>query len=301
MAGGNLSRLLGGWSPIAAGGGSSWRDAFTQDAIAGRPLSPLVIDAHCHVGHDDCTSLAPDIATPGGDASGMIELTRRTGIDRTAVMSWAGPLCMESERGNAIVADAVRRYPREMLGVATINPEYDSPADIDRAIQTYHAELGFPGIKTFSPNQTIDYDDPLFTRWLTYANDHALYLVFDPKGGVTATDVLTNVAQRFPRLRVHLDHCGQSWQYAKWAVEMLHRLPNVYAQLNYTMVTNGVVEYLAGAVSAGRLLFGTDAPMRDPRPQVGWLVFTRMTEAQKRLVFGLNFQRQLGECYPQGR
>lgn len=301
MAGGNLSRLLGGWIPADAPDNTPWRDTFTQDAIAGRALSPLLMDAHCHVGHDRCTSLAPDIVTPRGDAAGMIELTRRIGINQTAVMSWAGPLSMEAELGNTIVADAVRRYPDELVGLSTINPEYDSPVFIEKVIQTYHVNLGFSGVKTYTPNQCIDYDDPMLARWLEYAHDHHLYMVFDPKVGVSSTEVLANVASRYPQLRIHLDHCGQSWTYAKWVVEMVQRYPNIFAQLNYTMVTNGVIEYLAEKISAERMLFGTDAPMRDPRPQVGWLVFTRLHEKQKRLIFGENFRNQLRQCYPNGR
>ena len=37
-----------------------------------------------------------------------------------------------------------------------------------------------------------------------------------------------------------------------------------------TPVTNGVVEYLVEATDDEHVLFGTDAPMRDPRQQLGW-------------------------------
>jgi predicted TIM-barrel fold metal-dependent hydrolase len=74
---------------------------------------------------------------------------------------------------------------------------------------------------------------------------------------------------------------------------MVDRYPNVDAQLTFTNVTNGVIEYLVDRCGADRVMFGTDTPMRDPRPQVGWLVFTRLSEPQKRLVFGENFRRLL--------
>ena len=46
-------------------------------------------------------------------------------------------------------------------------------------------------------------------------------------------------------------------------------------------------------VGADRVLFGTDAPMRDPRSQAAWLAFTRLTEADKRKIYGENFQQIL--------
>ncbi len=33
--------------------------------------------------------------------------------------------------------------------------------------------------------------------------------------------------------------------------------------------------------------------MRDPRPQLGWVVFSRLSEADKRQVLGENFRRIL--------
>jgi predicted TIM-barrel fold metal-dependent hydrolase len=106
---------------------------------------------------------------------------------------------------------------------------------------------------------------------------------------VAATDCARNLAERYPDLSIHLDHCGQSWEYAKWAVMLMKEYSNIWAQLNYTLVVNGVIEYLVAEVGAARVLFGTDAPMRDPRPQVGWLTFTRLPETDKRKIFGENF------------
>jgi predicted TIM-barrel fold metal-dependent hydrolase len=223
----------------------------------------------------------------------MLELTRRCGIDRTAIMSWAGPLAMDTDLGNRVVEDAVRRFPNEFIGLATINPDYDGPEKIEQVIRRYHEELQFPGLKTFTPSQTIDYDDPKFDRWLRYANDHRLYIVYDPKGGAAATQCTVNLATRYPNLSIHLDHCGQSWRYARWAAEMCCRFDNIVAQLNFTTVTNGTIEFLVREIGDDRVLFGTDAPMRDPRPQVAWLTFTRLTESQKRKVFGQNFKRIL--------
>ena len=219
----------------------------------------------------------------------MIELTRRTGIDKTAIMSWAGPLSMDSDLGNEVVAKAVARYPDEFIGLVTINPEYDDEEKIEATIQKYHVELGFPGLKTFAACQTIDYDDPLFDRWFQFGNDHHLYLVLDSRGDARADRCVRNLAERYPHLGLHLDHCGRGWAYARWAVSVMADYDNVWGQLNYTLVTNGVIEYMVEQVGAERLLFGTDAPMRDPRPQAGWLVFTRLSEEDKRKIFGGNF------------
>jgi len=66
------------------------------------------------------------------------------------------------------------------------------------------------------------------------------------------------------------------------------------------MVTNGVIEYLVEQVGADRVLFGTDAPMRDPRPQATWLAFTRLRESDKKKIYGENFAKDLARCFSNG-
>jgi len=57
-----------------------------------------------------------------------------------------------------------------------------------------------------------------------------------------------------------------------------------------------VVEFLVDRAGADRVLFGTDAPMRDPRPQASWVAFTRLPEADKRKILGGNFAGILREA-----
>ena len=71
---------------------------------------------------------------------------------------------------------------------------------------------------------------------------------------------LPNLARKFPGMGIHLDHCGRSWDFAKWAADLAEEFPSIWAQLNFTAVTNGTVEYLVSRLGAERVLFGTDAP-----------------------------------------
>ncbi len=297
VAGGNLKRLLHGAGPATIPLPGQWQDALTAAARAGESLPCRIWDDHCHILHEGGGHAGGTHYMHQGGPQGMIELIRRVGIEKTAVMSWAGPLSGDADTGNAIVAEAVAAYPGELVGLVTIRPELQGLPDIEQTIRTYHLGLRFPGLKPF-PRDTLDYDDPLFAPWFEFANRHSLYMVYDPAQyeSEAGTSVIEHLTTRYPNLQLHLDHCGRSWPFAIWAVEMVHRFPQVYAQLNYTAVTNGVIEFLVGNAGADRVLFGTDAPMRDPRPQVGWLVFTRLAEEDKRRIFGLNFQRILSQA-----
>ena len=77
--------------------------------------------------------------------------------------------------------------------------------------------------------------------------------------------------------------------------------PNVYAELTYTAVTNRVVEFLVGATDEDHVIFGTDAPMRDPRQQLGWVLWADLPVAVRKKILGGNFRRILDRVNLPGR
>ncbi len=292
IAGGNLKRLLGGGPAKAIAPAGAHDDAIVAAASAGRPLPCPVLDAHCHILHEGGHTGGGRYVMLDGGPAGMLELARRIGVDRTAVMSWAGPLSMDTALGNQHVEEAVTRHPEHYIGLSTINPDHDSDEQIEAIIDRYHRQKRWPGLKTFTYHQTRKYDDPAFARYFGYGNEHGLYAVIDP-ATLPGDDHVERLAARYPNLGIHLDHCGQSWPYAQWAMHLARQFPNVWLQLNHTAATNGVIEYLVEQVGAERVLWGTDAPMRDPRPQVAWLAYTSLSPAQKAMVFGRNFAQIL--------
>lgn len=296
IAGGNLTRLLRGAQPRAVEISCEWQDEITRSTSEGLPMPCEVWDNHCHILHDGSPSAGGKLVFYKGDADGMIEITRRTGIDKTAIMSWEAPCSYDVDLGNDTVARAVDRYPDEFIGLASIDPTHQTPEEMQAVIDEYHVRRRFPGLKFLRHGGAgeYNYDNPLFEAWYSFASDRNLYAVIDPCGA-RDSEMMANLVARYPNMRISLDHCGQSWGYARWAAEMVKKYPMVDAQLTYTNVTNGVIEYLVAECGADRVMFGTDTPMRDPRPQVGWLVFTRLSEADKRLVFAENFKRRLEE------
>ncbi len=49
-------------------------------------------------------------------------------------------------------------------------------------------------------------------------------------------------------------------------------------------------EYIVRELCSKRVLYGSDAPMRDPFPQFGWVVYADISEADKRNILGKNMQ-----------
>ncbi|MCC7493803.1 MAG: amidohydrolase family protein [Fimbriimonadaceae bacterium] len=289
VAAGNLTRLLGS-GPTAPPPPGDWHDVLTAAQRAGQPLPCHLLDAHCHVLHDGGHYAGEHYAMVRGDAAGLLEIARRMGIAATALMSWNGTVSMDAAAGNEVTAAAVAQAPDELFGLLTLNPTHQSPAEMQQSIEHYHLGRGFRGLKPYQ-RTVIPYNHPSFDQWWEFGHRHRLYGLFHISvGGVQA---VLDIARRYPHLHCLIAHSGGSYAFADQVISVATQVPNIYAELTLTPVTNGVVEYLVDALGPDRVLYGTDAPMRDPRPQLGWVVFTRLPEPIKRQILGENFRRIL--------
>ncbi|MBI2190405.1 MAG: amidohydrolase family protein [Planctomycetes bacterium] len=289
VAGENLAHLLG-TGPKASPSPSRWHDSITEATRRGLPVPVLTLDAHCHILHDAANGAGGPYVMVRGDAQGMIELTRRMGVRLTAVMSWNGTVGMDAAAGNLVTARAVDQFPQELIGLCSLNPTHQQPDEMEAQMKRYHLDLGFRGLKPYR-RSPLPYNHPRFEPWWEFGDRHHLYGLFHTSVGGMA--VVADIAGRHPNLHCLVAHVGGNYAFAAEVAQYMQKHPNLYAELTLTPVTNGVIEWLVRQVGPERVLFGTDAPMRDPRPQLGWVLYTRLSEHEKRLILGENFQRIL--------
>ncbi len=288
IAGGNLSRLLGGIRPAPAPKVVS--DPLRKAAAAGRPLPETPVrDAHCHVLHANGDGAGAYVMYRG-DAEGLVDLKDVLGIRQTAIMSWLGPVASDPD-SNDIVAEACRRHPDRFVGLVSINPTHQTRTALIAEIRQRVEHQGFVGLKPY-PRLGLAYNDPLFEPCWEYANRSGLYVLLHIDVGPIPT-VVGDLTVRFPRIQWVIAHTGGSFAMARAVAAAMKQYQNVWAELTLTPVTNGVIEWLVAEVGDDRILFGTDAPMRDPRPQFGWVVWADLPLASRRRILGDNFARLL--------
>jgi predicted TIM-barrel fold metal-dependent hydrolase len=75
------------------------------------------------------------------------------------------------------------------------------------------------------------------------------------------------------------------------------KFKNIFLEITYTAVTNGVIEYMVREVGAKRVIYGSDTAMRDPIPQFGWLAYAEISEADKRKILGRNMRKIIDRCF----
>lgn len=311
VAGENLARLLrlpklpGGYRP----------DARAQHSVPGRPVSPTaafraqkssrilrlvkegkaldhitVIDAHSHIVHDGGQGVGY-IPMPQGDAENMVARNRRMGIDAFMTSSWLG-IWADCEDGNRIVRRAIEQYPNDVIGYATLNPNYLSEAEFARWLRVVYEEWGFKGMKPYHPRGRLSYNSPKYDQWYAYGDKHRLICLLHSSGGGFLNEV-RDIAKRYPNISFLLAHTGGDFQTARERLPIVREFDNVYLEITLTPVTYGVIEYMVNEVGAERVIFGTDAPMRDPIPQFGWMCYSRCSDDELELMLGKNIKRLL--------
>ena len=78
------------------------------------------------------------------------------------------------------------------------------------------------------------------------------------------------------------------------AIAAAQKYPNVYLETCSTYRTPGVIEELVEKGGADRVLYGSDMPLMDPRPQIGKIITARISSEAKRMALGGNAARLLG-------
>ncbi len=158
----------------------------------------------------------------------------------------------------------------------------------------WHGTMGFKGCKSYYPRNNVPYNAPLYDPWWEYANEHRLFALLHLYSG--ATNHVKEIADRYPEISFLLAHSGSSMSTAEERVKLAKEFKNIFLEITYTAVPHGSIEYMVKELGAERIIFGTDAPMRDHRPQFGWLAYSDISESDKRLIFGENMKRILDRC-----
>jgi len=289
IAGGNLARLCGVELPAAV---EVKGDEIAQEASQGKPLSVYVFDSHAHfLENNGCCGSG--FAMVDGDLDHMLFLADKMGVEDHCVAPWPG-IWTDSEAGNEIVADMWKRSKR-VYPYVLIDPNYVT--DIEGTAYKYHVEQKMPAMKMFFSRIGTRYNDPKFDPWWKIANDNYLYGLMDSGGYPGYLNDMADLAEKYPNVAIFLDHAGRDFKTAEAYAAVAKKYDNVYLQLTFTSVPQGLIEYLCAEGLADKTMYGTDAPMRDPRPQLGWVAYANISTEDKKKILGGNMRRVADRCF----
>ncbi len=289
MAGGNLARLCNIPLPTEV---EVQNDEIAVEASEGKPISAPVFDSHAHF-LENGGNCGGGFSMVDGDLQHMSMLSDIMGVDEYCVAPWLG-IWTDSEAGNLLVSDMAKRDKR-VYPYVLIDPNYVE--DIEKEAYHYHIEEKMPAMKMFYSRTGVRYNDPVYEPWLKIANENHLFALMDSGGYPTYLSDMEELAEKYPNISFFLDHAGRSFACAESYAVLAKKYDNVYLQLTFTSVPEGVIEYLCEEGLASKTLYGTDAPMRDPRPQLGWVAFANVSVEDKKKILGGNMRRIADRCF----
>lgn len=294
IAGGNLRRVLGGQGPKDSQANHN-EDALMRAVRHAQPLPAPVIDMHMHVLDEGLHGAGGTYRMWHGDAEGVFRLNRRLGCIGGAVMSWNGTVSADAVGGNATIRRVLDRAPAGYFGAPTFDPVHYSAAEFTRQIESVYSDARLVGMKPYT-RYGLPYTDRRYTPWWEYGQARRLYaLIHRTRGDFNE---VTSLAEKYPDVRWVATHIGMSYPVANQAIEAMQRFPNAFAEITATQVPLGVIEHLVQHAGPDRVLYGSDLAMRDPRQQLGWVVFARLPVETKMKILAGNALNVLAPCFP---
>lgn len=241
-----------------------------------------VIDFHGHVGRWDQYGMIDDPAL-------LLHAMDAVGVDVACVFNIFHP---DGTTGNDLTAQFVARHPDRFAGFAYVSPlmpERMVP-ELIRAID----QLKFVAIKLYPPYTPWPLNQPQWNPIYEFANERALAIIFhtgpEPQ---SLPKFVGEIAPRYPHANFVIGHSGNTPEERAQAIAAAQANPNVYLETCSTFRTPGVIEQLVNEAGADRVLYGSDMPLMDPRPQMGKIITAQISADAKRQILGRNAQKLL--------
>lgn len=241
-------------------------------------LAP-VIDMHAHPPYE------PAQVEP------MLEAARRAGIRRIMLAKLGDsamtpyPTYEEVSRGNKAVYDIIGRNPGFVFGYVYVNPNLPETLGL---LEDGLARPGVVGIKLWiSCRDEAGRLDPVYPvlEWAAARQTPVLIHAFYRTGGnlpgeLSPTDV-AHLAARFPAARIVMAHLGGQWRQGVAAVQPYR---NVWSDISGSRAYLGSVEYAVRLLGVERVLYGSDAFIRDFTVMLAKVAAAELSATEKRRI-----------------
>ena len=242
----------------------------------------MIVDAHVHIGRS--TRLQIDV-----DADFLVEVADELGFDKICCTDLTA-LFYDMHEGNRLLHREMLRYPRRIIGYATLHSTRFGEAaldEIDRCVEEY----GMRGLKIYStPEASIA--EPAMIPILEKCVKHDIPILSH-----TTPAECEYLMSAVPECKLMMAHSGgQPFAKGDWnrAIMAAERYPNLYLETASSTVDAGFLEHAVKTLGAGKIIFGTDTPLLDPYVQRAKISETHLSEEEKAQVLGGNILRLMG-------
>lgn len=241
-----------------------------------------MIDIHAHLGkwfnfHYD-----------SGDYLSMLKLMDKIGIE----YAWISALISigpDYKLGNEMVLEAIRAYPNRFKGYVTLSPYF--PQEMKEEL-TLRFSQGFIGIKLHPDTHSYPLEEENYLPAYEFANQIGCPVLIHV-WGERPVRALGELAKSYPNVTFIMGHSGGDLKAMMLAPEIVIQNENIYLDLTGSAMYRGIIEYFVERVGSEKVLLGTDFPFIDPRPAIGWVKSSNISDRDKENIMYRNAKRIL--------
>jgi uncharacterized protein len=252
----------------------------------------MIIDAHVHMG-PGLKNHADSCLFDAYTAEELVAAMDKAGIDAGVVFAplWQGGEFHDPdyEKGNEAIYQAMKKYPKRIIGYARVNPNFieQAPRELLKCINEYKFQgiMLHPEWESFTPN-----DFALMGPIFRIAEQYKLPVTFHTGYYPTCEPLLfLPLAEAYPKVQITLKHMG--YRYIRDAIVVARLTENVFLE---TAGNTSSHEIRAGIKGAGaeKVVFGSDLPYIDPEIVIHKIqMLEDVSDREKEMVLGGNMAR----------
>jgi len=252
----------------------------------------VVIDAHTHMG--------PwfNFHIPGDPwAEGMVRTMDAVGV-RSCIAAPHVGIGPDMAEANRLSTAAATRFPGRILAYCCISPNASEEAilrELDRLLLPRENPAAL-GIKIHPSTHAYPANGSRYRPMWEFADAHGVPVLSHTWGGDphSRPGLFREIAREFPRVPILLGHSGGTWAGADEALAAAAATEMLSCDLASSHLKQGLLERMVREIGSERIVFGSDLPFIDCRAQVGYVASARISDEDKRRIFGLNAARLFG-------
>jgi predicted TIM-barrel fold metal-dependent hydrolase len=252
----------------------------------------------------------PSFSSPGPNSDRLIraiELTlpiiEKARIRRLCIFQHIGPGTTDARTGAwlkenpAAVLTPFERWPKLLLGMIQLNA-----TDLRGSLDELNRWLrDGPMLGVYFPAGAVAEQvcnhrnfDPLVERIAELGGVIMQHTWFTTGGklraGQSTPTELAQLARRHPAIQFVCAHAGGEWEKG---IRAVRAQPNVLVETSGFDATAGFVDMAVRELGAERIVFGSHLPSRSLGTELSKVTAASISEADKRLILGRNYQRLL--------
>lgn len=219
----------------------------------------------------------------------------RNGIDISVSMATFKLTPDEQREETDYTAEAIKKYPERLIGVAWITPLWGKRA-LEEA--RYALDQGLRGMKLYAHGQgNFPVDTPLLDPLIDFCEEVGWFVIVhtDVDSKVNNPHLALRLAKRHPNVSFIFSHMGMNSDVTHFVPGWVQEAANVYLDTSDTPNLPQFVFKTPMSVIPDRMLFGTDAPTLSPEVELKKLEIAEelygLTKDEKRKILGLNAAR----------